>query len=274
MAAVFAKMETAGVAKLSEWVRIFVGVQTSADKTYFIHLYESRSTPDLAHFTDPDGKHWDIERSILRPGIQDKGTEPYGFRPEPDAQVIFPYEIEEVDNKTGGRRKVACRFSLKEMEATYPKALDYFRDKEAKLKPPARSVEPPPGEAFWSYGRSQSLTRLDAPKIIARVLSLTPRYAIDPDGLVACGGGDGGPYYLLRLNDECRYSMEVLIALLSHPAVDAYVASRGKAYRGSYISHRKAFLEPVPVPDLSDHDQAEIAGMVHELFRRIGTSSE
>ncbi len=180
MAAVFAKMETAGVAKLSEWVRIFVGVQTSADKTYFIHLDESRSTPDLAHFTDPDGKHWDIERSILRPGIQDQGIEPYGFRPEPDTQVNFPYEVEEVENKTGGRRKVARRFSLKEMEATYPKALDYFRDKEAKLKPPARSVERPPGEAFWSYGRSRSLKRLDAPKIIARVLSLTPRYAIDP----------------------------------------------------------------------------------------------
>ena len=46
-------------------------------------------------------------------------------------------------------------------------------------------------------------------------------YATGSNGLLAPGGGDGGPYYLLRPYPGCPLSLKVLVALLSHPAVDA-----------------------------------------------------
>ncbi|HBF3136013.1 TPA: hypothetical protein KKQ22_004693, partial [Shigella sonnei] len=128
-----------------------------------------------------------------------------------------------------------------------------------------RNVSPNPGDAYWAYGRSQSLGKLTDPKLIARVLSLTPQYALDTDGFVVPGGGDGGPYYLLRPQAGCEYSIDVIQAIVSHPAVDLFVAVNGKKYRGSYASHRKAFLTNVPVPPLSKDQQASIAERVQEL---------
>ncbi|MGH4011426.1 MAG: hypothetical protein ACRDTH_25230, partial [Pseudonocardiaceae bacterium] len=158
----------------------------------------------------------------------------------------------------------------------YPKALAYLTAHEAALRY-GRNVSPHPGDAFWAYGRSQSLTKLADPKIIVRVLSRTPCYATDSNGLLAPSGGDGGPYCLLRPYLGCPLSLKVLVALLSHPAVDAYVAARGKAYRGSYVVHRKEFLAPVPVPPLSDAAKARIetaATEVQLLVRRLRSETD
>ena len=129
----------------------------------------------------------------------------------------------------------------------------------------SRSVTPDQGDAFWAYGRSQSLTKLDEPKLIVRVLSLAPQYMLDTKGLVTPGGGDGGPSYLVRPDSACPYSINVVQAILSHPAVDAFVASRGRLYRGSYVVHRKAFMEAVPMPDLDTKARNDIEVAVVEM---------
>jgi Eco57I restriction-modification methylase len=253
-AAVFAKMEDAAIAHLgdADWVKIFVGVQTSADDVFFVAPEVRKSTHEFVHFTDSDGNEWDIERAILRPAIRDQKILSYDREPKPDYLAIFPYSFEEISN---GRRK-AKPFTKEELSSGYPAAWDYLQAQHARLE--ARNVTPDPGTDFWRYGRSQSLTQLDDPKLIVRVLSLMPSYAVDTKGLLAPGGGDGGPYYLLRPAEQCSYSLEVLQALVSHPAVDAFVASRGKAYRGSYVVHRKAFLCTIPIPDIDMTSQRRI----------------
>ena len=81
-----------------------------------------------------------------------------------------------------------------------------------------------------------------------------PQYNWDPDGLLVPGGGDGGPYYLIRPLPDSALSIGYLIALLSHPVIDAMVwEAGGREYRGGYFPHRKAFLADLPVPD---HDAA------------------
>jgi hypothetical protein len=263
-AAVFETMQKSAIALLGDpdWVHAFVGVQTSADDIYFVTPDDTLSTPTLVHFTDAQGIQWDIERAILRPAVRDRRIEPYDRDPVPDAQAIFPYAVTDVP--PGRTRRKARVFSPQEMATTYPKALAYLTAKKSLLVG-GRNVSPDPGEAFWAYGRSQSLTHVDEPKLIVRVLSLTPRYGEDTQGLLVPGGGDGGPYYLLQPQDNCPYSVSVLLALLSHPAVDAFVASRGKAYRGSYVVHRKGFLVEVPVPGLNSATQRTIEAKVGEI---------
>ena len=70
-------------------------------------------------------------------------------------------------------------------------------------------------------------------------------------------------------NTACPYSINVVQAILSHPAVDAFVASRGRLYRGSYVVHRKAFMDPVPVPALDTAAQQEIEVAVSEMQRIV-----
>jgi hypothetical protein len=76
---------------------------------------------------------------------------------------------------------------------------------------------------------------------------------------------ESGHAYLVRPDAECQYSINVMQAILSHPAVDAFVASRGRLYRGSYVVHRKAFMEAVPVPDLDAKAQREIEVAMVEM---------
>lgn len=262
-AEIFERMVSAKIASLSdpEWVKIFVGVQTSADDIFFVTPSASQRDPSLLAFTDVEGNSWSIERTIVRPALKKKRLYPFDARPTPDRFAIFPYVV----NPPSGRRTRATAVVIDPatMASTFPRALAYFQAHKTKLA--RRSVSPDPGPAFWAYGRSQSLTELDDPKIILRTLSRSPQYVSDPDGLLVPGGGDGGPYTLLRARAVCPYSEAVIIAILSHPAVDAFVASRGKAYQGSYVVHRKAFLAEVPIPPLTATEQAVIEAAVVEL---------
>ena len=262
-AKIFQKMEKSAIARLcdDDWVSVFVGVQTSCDKVFFIKPLPE-STDKIVKFRDPDtGQLREIEWAILRKAVQDRRFEAYGYNPEPDALVIFPHEV--LPPRPGRKRGKTPPYSPERMAADFPMALEYLTAKRAALT--ARDVKPDPGDRFWAYGRSQSLTKLDDPKLIVRVLSLTPQYVLDDEGLVAPSGGDGGPYYLLRPTENCPYSMRVIQAVLSHPAVDAYIASRGRAYRGSYLVHRKEFLKNVPIPLLSDAAQQQIERDVTEM---------
>lgn len=260
---VFEKMEKAGVAKLGDpaWVNFFVGVQTSADNVFFVKPDATRSDDVIARFTDAGGVLHEVERAILRPALRDQTLEPYGRDAVPDSFVIFPYDVQLP--AVGRKRGTATVYNEAKMKALYPKAFDYLTTHRSTLQ--GRSVTPHPGNNFWAYGRSQSLTKLDDPKLVVRVLSLAPQYMLDTDGLVIPGGGDGGPYYLARPDIACPYSIHVVQAILSHPAVDAFVASRGRLYHGSYVVHRKAFMEEIPVPLLDKAAQQEIEAAVTEM---------
>ncbi|OBK89027.1 hypothetical protein A5649_01245 [Mycolicibacter heraklionensis] len=262
-AKVFEKMEQSGIAKLGDagWVNIFVGVQTSADDIFFITPDPNGSNDTVVRFKDPDGAEREVERAILRPAIRDRTLEPYGRSPVPDAYAIFPYNVQPAP--PGRVRGRAVVYDEATMKAHYPKALEYLTAHKEALQ--MRSVSPDPGDKFWAYGRSQSLTKLHDPKLIVRVLSLAPQYVLDSEGLVTPGGGDGGPYYLARPDVACPYSINIVQAILSHPAVDAFVASRGRQYRGAYVVHRKAFMEAVPIPDLDETSQREIEVAVTEI---------
>lgn len=256
-AKLFELLENQAVARMGDpgWMNIFVGVQTSADDYYF--LKPTGVHNGIATFVDQLGEESKVEEAILRPAIRDRMIEVYDGQPEPDFFAIFPYE------KDAKGRYVPI--AAETMRRDFPNAWTYFNKFRERLSPPNRSVTPDPGDKVWAYGRSQSLNKLGDPKLIVRTLSLVPRYALDKDGLLVPGGGDGGPYYLLRPDDKCPYSIDTFQAILSHPAVDLYVAVNGKKFQGSYASHRKEFLKRVPLPKLSERQQKEIDERTAEL---------
>lgn len=239
--------------------RIFVGVQTSADDIYFIEPDGDPTSETSVSFRDKYGRKRSIESALLRPAIRDRRIEQYDAAPGPDYWVIFPYEM--VTTAKGSIKAVVL--DPETLTSSFPLAQDYFRAFESELR--ERSVTPDPGLAFWAYGRSQNLTRLDDPKLIVRVLSLIPRYALDDTGLVAPGGGDGGPYYFIRESEDSPYSLSVIQAILSHPAVDLFVTTGNKKYRGSYAIHRKATLSGVPLPELDMSQSQEIEKSMLEI---------
>lgn len=243
--------------RLIDVADIFVGVQSSADKIFFVKPKPARSTSDVVVFDDSDGREWSIEREMTRPALVDRSLEPYEARPVPDTVAIWPYRI--VDR---GARARAVPISPQELAAQYPRAMSYLQHNRGALL--ARGM-PNPGETFYVYGRTQSLTKMTAPKIIVRVLSrpLSPQYAWDPDGLIVPGGGSG-PYYLIRPKSDSP-SAEVLIALMSHPVIDAFVIAGARPFRGGYMVHSKQSLQDAPVPFFEQSEAERLVELVREM---------
>jgi len=250
---VFQRLREQNPTPLKQVAEIMVGVQTSADRIYIVQ--PSRETADEVEFRDVQGQGWTIEKSILRRCLKDAPILPYG-RPGANAWMIFPYTIQ-------GR--FAVPLSAQELASTYPKTWKYLNAHKAELL--KRNIQG--GNDIWyRFGRSQSLTRFDGTaKLIWPVLSQEPRYALDTNNTIFTGGGNG-PYYGLRPRPTTQLSIQYLLAVLSHPAIDAMVRARASSFRGGYLSHGKQFIEKIPVRvlDLSDPQEAALhSGIVTQV---------
>jgi Eco57I restriction-modification methylase len=250
---VFDRIRARFPTKLDDVADIFVGVQTSADDIYIIEA--EREMADAITFTW-ENREWTVEREILRPCLHDVQLHAY-TPPNPNKFMIFPYRL-------GGARAVLIQ--PEEMEASYPRAWAYLNARRARLEERKVSGGPAAERQFYQYGRSQSLTKFDSPKIVLPILSREPRYAYDDQNIVVTGGGNG-PYYLVRPREDSPHSLFFLLALLCHPLSEAMVRTRTSVFRGGYYSHGKQFIEVLPVPGASEEQRREVEDLVGRAIR-------
>lgn len=243
--ALFTRIRNDVPGRLEALANIEVGVQTSADEIYLLH--PTRSDDDHV-WIEWDGREWQIERGILRPCLHDAPLHAFG-RPEANAWMIFPYEL--VATPTGKMR--ARLLQPDEMAAIYPHCLDYLSARREALE--KRNVVGGAADErqFYQYGRSQSLTKFDSPKILLPVLSREPRYAYDVSNTIITGGGNG-PYYMIRAKDDAPVSTLYLLAILNHPLCEAMIRTNTSVFRGGYYSHGKQFIKDLPIPLPADDE--------------------
>ena len=118
---------------------------------------------------------------------------------------------------------------------------------------------------FYQFGRSQSLTKFDGPKIILPILSLEPRYAYDDKNILVTGGGNG-PYYMVRPKPGAPVTNYFLLAVLNHPLSEAFVRTKTTPFRGGYYSHGKQWIENLPIPLPSEQDRSSVETLVAEVI--------
>lgn len=248
--ALFTRISKTHPATLSSVAEILVGLQTSADKVYIVNPILADDQTVTIRWNRQD---WKIEQSILRPFLHDVSLTAYA-RAVANTSIIFPYEY--VTNNNGKLR--ARLFQPDEMQRTYPECWKYLLARKPELE--SRNVTGgPEGERQWyQYGRSQSLTKFDRPKIILPVLSTEARYCYDDQNILFTGGGNG-PYYMIRCKDESEVSDKYLLAVLNHPLCEAIIRTNTSPFRGGYYSHGKQFIEnlPVPLPDAARRQEIE-----------------
>ena len=256
MIALVARVRAACRRVLGQVAEIFVGVQTSADLIYIIPATSETADAVTLNWDDRD---WPIERGILRPCLRDVVLDSFA-RSEANAWMIFPYEI--IRHVT---RVSARLIQPAEMARRYPVCLAYLMARRGELEQRnvvgGRQAE----RQFYQFGRSQSLTKFDSPKIILPILSLEARYAYDDKNIVVTGGGNG-PYYMIRPRagvDETNY---FLLAVLHHPLSEALVRMHTSAFRGGYYSHGKQFVEGLPIPQATAGERAEIEQLVGDVL--------
>jgi len=253
--ALFARVRAACGRKLKDAAEIFVGVQTSADPIYIFRAAAEMADTVTLRWDDRD---WPIERGILRPCLHDAKLYPY-TRAEANAWMIFPYEI------VHGARTMARLIQPADMARRLPVCFAYLTARQADLERRNVVGGTAADRQFYQFGRSQSLTKFDSPKIILPILSLEARYAYDESNIMMTGGGNG-PYYLIRPLDGTPESNFFLLAVLHHPLSEAMVRTHTSPFRGGYYSHGKQFIEHLPVPLATPAQRAEIETLVRQLI--------
>jgi type I restriction-modification system DNA methylase subunit len=263
---------------LGSVAEIFVGVQTSADDVYilqqppagrdwpvnkaFLQAVLETETTVMVKWNNRD---WPIEKAILRPSLYNAPLPAFGH-PTPNAWMIFPYDL--VSDARG--RMTARLIQPAAFQAQFPGCWDYLTARRAELDG-RNIVGGAVGEKQWyQYGRSQSLTKFDTPKIILPILSLEARYAFDNGNVTVTGGGNG-PYYMIRPRIRSGANTHIvtnhfLLAVLNHPVAEAFVRTNTSPFRGGYYSHGKQFIGPIPIPLASEQDRIAIEQLVGRLI--------
>ena len=242
--------------RLGDLAEIFVGVQTSADSIYIFEPTAENDGTVTLHWNERD---WPIERDVLRPCLLDAPLDPYS-RPEANRWIIYPYEF-----APGGRGPRARLFQPEEMANDFPGCWEYLNARRQELE--QRNIAGGlAGERQWyQFGRSQSLTKFDGPKIILPILSLGARYSFDDSNVIVTGGGNG-PYYMIRPRPESPISNYYLLAVLHHPLSEAMVRTNTSVFQGGYYSHGKQFIEDIPVPVPLEDEMAILDGLMADLI--------
>ena len=259
--AVFARIDAQNVRPLRHFADIFVGLQTSADDVYiqtpasFSTAYDTEGDQGFINETiafQKDGRVWEIETAILVPLLYDVTLTPYQTV-RPNAFMIFPYHL------AGGR---ALPYTGQEMEEQFPRTWAYLNTYRARLR--GRNVSGGTTGEWYRFGRSQSLTRFDGrEKLIWTTLALNAPYAYDRRNTRFTGGGNG-PYYALTTKLGADISLFYLLAVLSHPVLEAMVKAKASEFRGAYYSHGKQFVANLPIRVINDTSPNEAA-----LYERI-----
>ena len=252
----FSRIRETFTNSLGELAEIFVGVQTSADSIYIFDSMAEEAETVTLRWNDRD---WPIERGILRPCLLDLTLYPYA-RPEANKWLIFPYEL-----VPGERRSRARLIQPDELANRFPVCWEYFNSRRAELEQRNITGGPTAEQQWYQFGRSQSLTKFDGPKIILPILSLEARYSYDDTNVMVTGGGNG-PYYMVRPRPEAPVSDHYLLAVLNHPLSEATVRTNTSVFRGGYYSHGKQFIENIPIPLPPEPELRTVEGTVTELI--------
>ncbi len=243
--------------RLGTVAEILVGVQTSGDKVYIIHPVAETAAIVTCRW---NGLDWPIERSILRPCLHDAQLVAYA-RPIPNAWLIFPYEL-----VAASRGHVRARLiQPADFGRRFPRCWAYLNARRDELEGRSITGGAAADRQWYQYGRSQSLTKFDTPKIILPVLSTEPRYSYDDANTMITAGGNG-PYYMVRPRPGSPVSNHYLLAVLNYPLSEAFVRTNTSPFRGGYYSHGKQFIENLPVPIPLNAARAAIEDLVTTLI--------
>lgn len=258
--ALFERVRATFPNRLSQLAEIFVGVQTSADPIYiFRPINETASTVTIRW----NGQDWPIERGILRACLHDVTLFAYA-RPRPNAWIIFPYEL------VRGRTRIKARLiQPAKMARRFPGCWAYLNARRDELERRSVTGGATVDRQWYQFGRSQSLTKFNSPKIILPILSIEPRYAYDDTNIMVTGGGNG-PYYMIHPHDGAPVTNHYLLAVLNHPMSEAFVRTNTSPFRGGYYSHGKQFIKNLPIPLPTESEQIAIEAMVTTLIDTLG----
>ena len=227
----------------SDWTQqIFQGLITSADPIYQLKKVSS------GIYQTKRGDNVRLEDEIMKPLVSGPEAKRY-LTPITDTYILFPYTLDSERPRL---------LSGDEMSRRFPLAWSYLCANQVDLR--KRENNSFDDDAWYRFGRNQSIDKQEHPKLI--VAQTVPSLRICND--------NQGQFYLnnVRVNGILTPSADVawyLLGILNAPVCDFVFRRTAKDKEGGYYEANKQFIAPLPIPDASPEQRAEVGARAREL---------
>ncbi|MDT8390162.1 MAG: Eco57I restriction-modification methylase domain-containing protein [Lentisphaeria bacterium] len=222
---------------------IVVGIQTSAD--YIYHL--NRVAP--GRYRTKANEEVSIEDGLMHPLVSGPEAKRY-HHPQTDTYLLFPYDL------SGALPRL---FAAVEMAACFPNGWQYLRRHEAVLRA-REGGKMNDDDRWWAYNYPKNLDKQEIPKLFVAQTVPGMRVCYDCEGafyfnnvrvngIIPTDGGDG--WYLL--------------GVLNAPVADNVFRQTAKPKDGGWFEANRQFIAPLPIPDATPEQRAEVGARAKEL---------
>lgn len=231
--------------------QIFQGLITSADVIY--HLKRIAPGRYCQQGNQADGVEYEIEDGIMRPLVSGEEAKRYQ-RPSTDTYIMFPYAV------SGGSSTLLSQIKV---EADFPHAWAYLRKHETTLRARERFSEPREDDdrigpfdddQWYRFGRNQNLDKQELAKLGVAQTVPGMRVFVDPAGEFCLNN--------VRVNGILPASQDdlpFLLGVLNSNVVDFVFRRIAKPKGGGYFEANRQFIAPLPIPEASDTQRADVA---------------
>lgn len=237
-AGLFAKLNSISLTLEDITRKIFVGLQTSADKVYVLEIINEKEDTVVCYSKSLE-REVELEKGMVKKFLMGKDVKRYE-KPSPTCIVVFPYKI--ID---GSAELLSKEF----IRSNFPMVWDYIQANKKVLMDREGGRF---SKTWWQYGRTQNLTEFERPKIMTPYLGLFPNFTFDEYCLYHTT-----KVFSLVFNDKLCNDPLYILGLLNSKLLDFHIRSTGTVFRGGYFTFNTQFISNFRIKqlDLSNADQ-------------------
>lgn len=210
--------------------KIFVGLQTSADKIYVLQKLEVKEE-SVVCYSKALEREVEIEKGLLRPFLMGKDVHRYEAL-EAKNYVIFPYRLD---------GKAAELMTGVYIKKNFPMGWDYLLLNKKALgnRERGRMV----GDRFYAYIYPKNLAEFDQAKILTPEISFGCNISYDREGIFY----HTTKVYSFVFKPTRKERPEYWLGLLNSKVLWFFIKATGYTLRGGYFTFKTNYLNPFPV---------------------------
>jgi len=235
--------------------KIFVGLQTSADKIYVLKVLD-KGKKFFRCYSKSIEREVEIEKGLVKPFLLGKDIHRYSH-PEAKNVVIFPYNLEDNQAKLMSSSYIAENF---------PKGWEYLIKNRKALE--ARERDRMKEENFYAYIYPKNLTEFDSIKIMTPDICRNSQATIDQSAELY----HTTTIYSFIFNKDVKESPKFFLGVMNSTLLWFFLKATGTVLRGGYLRFKTEYLRPFPIvcsvsqDPPSDKQQKIIIGITDKIL--------
>jgi len=223
--------------------KVFVGLQTSADKVYILEKLGDAGPGLIRVRSQLTGKVYELENEPLKPLLSGHDIKRYGV-PNTQRLLLFPYRVNE------GK---ADLITTEDFANSFPKCWEYLVRHRGVLEDRERGKMR--HERWYAYVYPKNLALHVLPKLAIPRLVKHLEAVFDEAGSFYLDNVDVGG---VILKDGSHENYLYLLGLLHSQVLDFCFRRISSPFRGDFRSANRQFIEPLPIRHIDPSSAADL----------------